>query len=379
MTHAPTIAIVDDEATSRFTIRKLLERRGYAVEDFSEAASFLERHTSQRFSLVLLDIDLGASTSGLDVCKTLRKLHGINELPILMVTAHADDKVFVESLEAGANDFISKPIQPAKLIARVQTQLRIAKACSDLVAAQIEIAARQRLEALGLFAMGLAHNLNNTLGIIHGSAEMLKRAAVDHPKQQKFAGLILDAAKRSAGLLSHLSVLGKNAAAEPTCDAVHVCQATTNLIRSLVPDRIAVDIRAEVAHVVAALPAPDLATVLTHLVKHGADSIPGKGDVWISVGTQRSGWVQILVHDSAPPLEEGSRERIFEPFYGFPVGSAVPAPGSRENLGLSLWSAWQIVHNAGGELRVTESNRHGTTYEIVLPQGSRTPSANCAI
>ena len=370
MSKGARIAVLDDEPVTRKMLTKLLERQQYVVESFADDASFLKGLEGGGFELILLDVVLEGQATGIDICKLIRQRYPINELPVLMVTAHSDDQIFIESLDAGANDFISKPIQPAKLLARVQTQLKMSKASKELIAAQSRMSAQQRLEALGIFAMGVAHNLNNSLGIIHGSAEMIKRAAANDPKQQRLADMVLDASKRSSALIANLSVLSSSTVLEGHCNAVHVCQATVDLVRSLVRNRIALDVHASAPEILAGLPAPEFATVMTYVVKNALDSIAGTGSVSITVQNERPGWMQVLVHDSGPPLSADIQHRLFEPFFSRSGEHDRLLCSGDRLIGLGLWSAWQIVNHAGGELSISDSTERGTTVNVLLPEGN---------
>ncbi len=76
----------------------------------------------QKFALVLLDIEM-PGLSGFDVLKTLRLTYSPSELPVIMVTSRQQSRSIVDALRAGANDYITKPIDFAVAIARIETQL----------------------------------------------------------------------------------------------------------------------------------------------------------------------------------------------------------------------------------------------------------------
>ncbi|MBT9311970.1 response regulator [Leptothoe kymatousa TAU-MAC 1615] len=122
------ILVVDDNEDNRDMLSRRLTRRGYesVVVDSGEAAlAYIARHPE--VALVLLDIMM-PGIDGIETLKRLRKTYSRNELPVLMVTAKAQSDDMVRAFELGANDYITKPIDFAVTLARVETQLAIVKA-----------------------------------------------------------------------------------------------------------------------------------------------------------------------------------------------------------------------------------------------------------
>jgi diguanylate cyclase (GGDEF)-like protein/PAS domain S-box-containing protein len=116
------LLVVDDNEMNRDMLSRRLQREGYAVMvavDGRQALDILDRHEC---ALVLLDIEM-PGISGLDVLKTIRQRRAPNELPVIMVTARQHSQSIVETLRLGANDYVTKPIDFAVVLARIETQL----------------------------------------------------------------------------------------------------------------------------------------------------------------------------------------------------------------------------------------------------------------
>ncbi len=114
------ILLVEDEAPIRELISLYLTKEGFAVvaaEDGERALRELER---QRFDLVVLDLML-PGVDGFAVCRRVRETSGV---PVIMLTARADDVDKVLGLELGADDYMTKPFNPRELVARVRAVLR---------------------------------------------------------------------------------------------------------------------------------------------------------------------------------------------------------------------------------------------------------------
>lgn len=120
-----TIWVVDDSVTDAERVRQVLVQQ-HNVEVMHDGASALERLSSDQVpDLLVLDLVM-PGISGLEVCRLVRAMHKrAAELPILMLTAYKQTQQIVEGLEAGANDFLSKPFEQAELLARVRALLRM--------------------------------------------------------------------------------------------------------------------------------------------------------------------------------------------------------------------------------------------------------------
>ncbi|HEX5619601.1 MAG TPA: response regulator transcription factor [Solirubrobacteraceae bacterium] len=116
------ILVVDDDSELREQIRRLFERDGHRVMAVPDARSAVDRASTGAFDMVLLDIGLGPGPDGYDVCRTLRERH--NVVPIIMLTALDSEADTVLGLEAGADDYVTKPFGPAELRSRIRAVLR---------------------------------------------------------------------------------------------------------------------------------------------------------------------------------------------------------------------------------------------------------------
>ncbi len=121
---APTLLVVDDNEANRDMLSRRLEKKGYRVLTACDGASALDLIAAQPIDLILLDIEM-PGMSGLDVLREVRKTRTGLQLPILMATARTDSADVVEALEAGANDYVVKPLDFPVVLARVEAQLRL--------------------------------------------------------------------------------------------------------------------------------------------------------------------------------------------------------------------------------------------------------------
>lgn len=120
------ILVADDDKTSRSLLVRILSLAGYSCTQASDGTEALKSIHTEPPSLLLLDFDM----PGMDGAEVLRQLRhdpdpAIAQIPTIMLTGHGGEKSEVLCLEAGADDFVTKPINEAVLRARIETQLRL--------------------------------------------------------------------------------------------------------------------------------------------------------------------------------------------------------------------------------------------------------------
>ena len=104
----PRVLIVEDEAAIRLALTGLLRREGYEVDQAeSGAAALTKLAAADAYDMVLTDLALGAGASGMDVLHAVRERQP--ETPVVMITAHGNEKIAVEAMKAGASDYVPKP------------------------------------------------------------------------------------------------------------------------------------------------------------------------------------------------------------------------------------------------------------------------------
>jgi two-component system KDP operon response regulator KdpE len=116
-----TILIVDDESSIRLSLRTILAGLGFTVVEAARGEEAVALVRTARFDVVLLDINM-PGLGGIEVCRVMRKNAPL--LPIVMLTVQGSEDRKVEALDAGADDYITKPFQLRELIARIRAAVR---------------------------------------------------------------------------------------------------------------------------------------------------------------------------------------------------------------------------------------------------------------
>jgi two-component system alkaline phosphatase synthesis response regulator PhoP len=117
------ILIVEDEKDIQDLLQHYLKREGYEVYTAKDGDSGLRKTTQERFDLLILDLML-PQVDGMEICRVLRSQSRTANLPIIMLTAKAEETDRIIGLEMGADDYITKPFSPREVVARVKAIFR---------------------------------------------------------------------------------------------------------------------------------------------------------------------------------------------------------------------------------------------------------------
>jgi DNA-binding response OmpR family regulator len=176
------ILVVDDESELREQLRRLFVRDGHRVVAVADGRTAIDRASTSRFDIVLLDVSLGGEPDGNEVCRQLRARRNVT--PIIMLTARDSEADTVLGLEAGADDYVTKPFGPAELRSRIRAVLRRSgsRAMGDEILRvgplELDRSARQvtvdgRVVELTFSEFELLRTLMEQPGRLHGREELL--------------------------------------------------------------------------------------------------------------------------------------------------------------------------------------------------------------
>ena len=238
---------------------------------------------------------------------------------------------------------------------------------AQLEASRMQIASSARLSALGMMAGGIAHEINNPLGIIHAYAsdllEMVRESEVTAAAVERASTRIVETAKRIENIIKSLRHLAREGNTDPILPAS--LQELVEGILELSRERC----RMNSIRLTCSLIDPDLrvacrevqiAQAILNLLQNAFDAVvENAGDKWIEISVELAGnSVVVSVSDSGPGVPSSIRDRIMEPFFTTkPIGKGM-------GLGLSL--AQSIAKQHGGELTFGEVEGH-TCFSLTLP------------
>jgi response regulator RpfG family c-di-GMP phosphodiesterase len=226
-----SVLLVDDEPLNRDMLSRRLGKAGYEVSTASQGADALAQIQAKCPDLVLLDL-LMPGMSGLDVLREIRRTVDPTELPIVVATALHETSFLIEAMEAGANDFVTKPLDFPVVLARVESQLR-AKGIADrnrTLASRLEVA-RTRLEVAN-------RELAQMFGELEREADMDRRSRDTARQRLHSMALLGDRASKGIDqdVVMHDLLLGGMVALQATSAVLYRVDGDSLRRQYAVPD-----------------------------------------------------------------------------------------------------------------------------------------------
>ena len=203
---APKILVVDDQPINVQLLKRKLERENMIVTTAYSGREALELVATDKPDLILLDVMM-PEMDGIEVCQRLQADDETRSIPIIFITARTSKEGKIEGLGVGAVDYITKPIDLDETLARVQTQLRFVQINRELVDLQRRLGDSRRTATIGAVTQGIAHNLNNLLGVVIGYVDLIKAYHEKPELVKKNAQHLEYAVNRIVGIIKQLTGL----------------------------------------------------------------------------------------------------------------------------------------------------------------------------
>jgi signal transduction histidine kinase len=303
---------------------------------------------------------------GFGLLRAIRGTSGLEDLPVILLSARAGEEATVEGLEAGADDYLIKPFTARELIARLQSHLRIA-ALRRQAATDLRTALGLRTKVLGI----VAHDLKSPLTAVRVLAQLVLRhlnAGLQDPQElAKMANSIDHSSRRMVALVSTL----EDAARLQVGEALQLNIEDVDLIALIhegVADFVEANERAGLVNVLTDQPhifgrwdPGRLGQVLDNLLSNALKYSPRQVSVQVAVGTDAEGiWFSVQDHGTGIP--RGDVPRVFDSYWrATNVDAGIPGAG------LGLASVAHIVAQHGGRVDVVSEEGSGSTFTVHLP------------
>lgn len=384
------ILVVDDNPAGVDLMRAQLDGEGYSIDSAGDGEQALEKVSETTPDLVILDIML-PKMSGFEVCKRIKGNEATRSIPVIMVTALNDMESRAKGITAGADEFLSRPVDRSELLARVKSLLRISRLHNEL--AEESRTARESDEKLEMqqkvlksmsaqlmqashlkyeFIVNMSHSLRTPLNVIIGFSEMLQDELVGdlNDKQSKYVSNIRESGTELHRLIANIVDVfkldtGKVALEttefmlKDTIDSVLAAYESTARDKRI---EVIVEVAPEVSRICA--DPQKLSTVLDNLLSNAFKFTPSGGTVSVTA-EECDGMVQICVADSGIGLRPEDCERVFSEFYRVPDTGAAGGAGS--GLGLAISRKLVLMH--GGDIRAESEKGAGARFIFTLPLG----------
>ncbi len=408
------ILLVDDRPENLISLDALLCDQGYELVKASSGNEALRLTLKQDFALVLLDVQM-PEMDGFETAELMRTNPKTRQIPIIFVTAGMKDLRFqFKGYDAGAVDYLTKPIEPVFLQSKVKifadlyrqrylieqhknhleemveqrtaelqrtaAELKISNEQLQWDAAEQkrmeeQIRQTQKMDVIGQLAGGVAHDFNNMLTAILGSAELMERYVTDIPAAHKLLVTIQQAASRSTDLTGQLLAFSRKA--QKNTVQVQIDSLINDVIALLertIDKKISLRTRLVARNVCINGDPTLLQNALLNLGLNARDAMSGEGVITFSTANVeldsmycRSSaftitpghYVEISIADTGTGMTREIIQRVFEPFFTTKeVG---------KGTGLGLAAVYGTVTDHHGCINIISELGVGTIFKLYLP------------
>jgi signal transduction histidine kinase len=394
MSHHPTIfetahvLIVEDDALSSQLLQRMLDTAGYLkVRVVNDAREALPTYHDFAPDILLLDLYM-PEMDGFEVMKQLQDaIPKDTYFPILVLTGDDTSETKVRALNAGAKDFLSKPLDPPEVIARIRNLLetrflhiaseshsllleecvnertsQLEETLTRLHTTQVQVIKSERLGALGVMASGIAHDFNNSLATILGYSELL----LEHPGRTEYLKEILTAGQDARQIVRRLREFYKPDHSDEPLVAVNLNALVEHAVSLTMPrwsnqalaTGTCISVRTDLTEIplIRGNPA-ELRESLTNLIFNAVDALPEGGTIRIE--TKVEGETALLrISDNGVGMDESTTQRCLEPFF---------TTKGESGTGLGLSVVHGIIKRHGGTMEIATDPGMGTSFTLRFP------------
>lgn len=379
----PKVLVADDEPDMLSFLHGQLDTH-YQVLDAVDGLQALEKAAQFLPDGIILDMMM-PEKDGLEVCRELRARATTQNIPVILLTARADEETKLRALDAGANDFLAKPFSLTELHVRLknlvelyQQQRQLARqkqilesTLEQLKETETQLVQSEKMASLGKLSAGIIHEINNPLNFAKSGMYLLKqfRSSLDPDDHGDFDDVMHDVQEgidRVIGIVSDLRGFSHpDVGLKKEASVEKIMTSTLRLLSGEWKDKV--EIETDVAPgLTFEANANQITQVTVNIVQNAIDAMDRKSfgeeekpRIWISAREEGDN-VVIQIKDNGPGISEEHLGRIFDPFFTTrDVG---------EGVGLGLSICYKIVERHGGHVDVRTEFGKYCEFELTFPK-----------
>ncbi len=379
--HLPKLLVADDEPDMLRFLKSQLSAH-YEVIEAVDGQQAIEKAGQFLPDIILLDMMM-PEKDGLQACRELRERTTTQSIPIVLLTARADEETKLAALGAGASDFLAKPFSTTELHVRIknlveshQYQLKVAKQNQALEATieqlketETQLVQSEKLASLGRMSAGIIHEINNPLNFATtGLFTLRNKGKYIAPEQKEEYDDILkdveDGIRRVKNIVSDLRMFSHPDTEQR--DQVEVPEVVASALRFLSnewKDKVQIEQQLEAGQTIWANK-NKLIHVLVNLLQNSLDALHRKtfdGEkptIWIE-GRVENGASILRVRDNGSGIEARYMDKIFDPFF--------TTKDVGEGMGLGLSICYRIVQEYEGRIGVKTERGKYCEFTLEFP------------
>ncbi|MBU1101609.1 MAG: hybrid sensor histidine kinase/response regulator [Bacteroidetes bacterium] len=418
------ILIVEDSPTQLEQLRFILEQNNYQVRATTNGLKAMEAIHAEKPDLVISDI-LMPEMDGYTLCKTIKDTEGLAEVPIMLLTNLSDPRDVIKGLQAGADNFLTKPYNEDFLLSRIkyilinremrkstatsdmgleiafggekyfinsdrmqiidlllstyesaiQKNLELSEANKQLVSMHREMAIKNsELEKLneekGKFLRMAAHDIRNPVAAILSSSEFLLEMIENRidESEQEYLTMITKSGEYVLRLLNELLDLeviesGNLELNYQDIDFVNLAQRSIDLNQMVADNKsIKIYLNPPDEPVITRIDSTKIDQVLNNLISNAIKYSHPEHDINVDISLEGNG-VLVAIRDNGQGIPENEQHKLFKPF----GKTSVRGTDGEESTGLGLSIAKKIIENHNGRVWFESEVKKGSTFYFTLP------------
>ncbi len=361
----PKVLVVDDQPCNVELISQILDKAGIETLTASSGTEALGVVAQTQPDLILLDVQM-PDIGGLGVCERLQADESTRHIPVIFVTADDSHNGKITGLGVGAVDYITKPIEADETLARIRTQLRFANINREMRDIQHRLDEVRRTATIGAVTQGIAHNLNNLLGVALGYLDLVQLHS-DKPVQvKKNAQQVEKAVLRIIDIIRQLGTMVSQSRAQFVSSPLdEIIRMAVARFQATQPITVPVIVENALGGIHLDTQREMIEDVLLKLIQNAFESYGEKPTaertVWLRttlLNKPDCRMLEITIADDGVGIDETIRDSMFEPFVG---------TKSKVGGGMGLTVARHSMRNLGGEVSLVNRIGGGAIAVITHP------------
>jgi two-component system sensor histidine kinase/response regulator len=363
----PKILVVDDQPINIKLLQRKLERQGMDINVAYSGQECLDSVAADLPDLILLDVMM-PEMDGIETCQHLKSNPETETIPIIFITAKASKEGKLQGLDAGAVDYITKPIDLDETLARVRTQLRLQAMFRENIELQDRLGNTRKSAAVGAITQGIAHNLNNLLGVVVGYLDLIKNGYDSPAMVQRSVSLMDNSVNRMVSIIRQLGTIANQQHIERSLIPIQqLLNSSIERFKKENPIACEIQIEADLEpNILISANAESFELTLCKLLVNAWESYgkqaPEEGrtiTLQVQITRERGqANLELNVSDNGLGIDPSVADTLFEPFI-------TTRTSVGRGMGLSI--ARHTMRNLKGEVHVKARPEGGVTATMIHP------------